>query len=328
MKLGKIRGNAYDRCIAKEFIRCRQDIEYSPGADAAILTATIEDTIMATETVAYDYDRSEELALHRACNNLYAMGGEVRAVQMSIVLPLSYEEACFREKMRRVHGFCKEHHLQLAGGHTEAAGAVNAPIITAVAVGAVKKEDKLSLKQVRAGHELVVAGTIAKEGVLVALAKKDKELKERFTGTFLSQALERAQDLSIGPIAAIAKSQGALAIHDLASGGIFGGLWEMAQASLVGLDLNLKEVPIDQHSVEICEFLGLNPYELASSGSALIATEDGQELVERMQQAGIPAALLGQITSSHDRIFHNGEEIRYLDLPKADELYKLETDNL
>ena len=37
----------------------------------------------------------------------------------------------------------------------------------------------------------------------------------------------------------------------------------------------------------------------------------------------IPAAVIGQTTDGNDRIIQNGEEIRYLDLPKPDQIRKI-----
>ena len=73
-------------------------------------------------------------------------------------------------------------------------------------------------------------------------------------------------------------------MHDVTEGGIFGALWEIAEASGVGLEIDLKKIPLKQETVEICEFFGINPYELISSGSMLMATEDGNGLVMELEK--------------------------------------------
>ena len=128
--------------------------------------------------------------------------------------------------------------------------------------------------------------------------------------------------LSVMPEAAVAVKSGVAAMHDVTEGGIFGALWEMAQASGVGLEIYLKKIPLKQETVEICEFFGINPYELISSGSMLMAAEDGNLLVMNLKKAGIAAALVGKATKGNDRVLINGEERRFLEPPKVDELYK------
>lgn len=55
-------------------------------------------------------------------------------------------------------------------------------------------------------------------------------------------------------------------MQDLSEGGIFGALWEMADGAGIGLDVALKRIPIQQETVEICEFFGVNPYQMLSTG--------------------------------------------------------------
>ena len=112
-------------------------------------------------------------------------------------------------------------------------------------------------------------------------------------------------------------------MHDITEGGVFGALWEMGSGSGVGLDIDLKSIPIRQETVEVCEALGLNPYILMSSGSMLISAKDGHGLVRELSKAGIHAAVVGKATQGNDRILRNGEDTRYLDKPQSDELYKI-----
>ena len=112
-------------------------------------------------------------------------------------------------------------------------------------------------------------------------------------------------------------------MHDVTEGGIFGALWEMAEASGVGLEIDLKKIPLKQETVEICEYFGISPYELISSGSMLMAAKDGNRLVMELQKEGIPAVIIGKATAGRDRILRNEDECRYLEPPKTDELYKV-----
>ena len=99
------------------------------------------------------------------------------------------------------------------------------------------------------------------------------------------------------------------------------GRW--LEAGGCGLQVDVKAIPIRQETVEICEFFDVNPYQIMSSGSMLIAAKDGLKVMRALQDAGIPAALIGSMTEGNDRILRNGEEIRYLDRPKPDELYRV-----
>ena len=55
----------------------------------------------------------------------------------------------------------------------------------------------------------------------------------------------------------------------------------------------------------------------------LMATEDGVGLVQALEQAGIPAAIIGKATDQKERVIRKAGERRFLEPPKADELYSL-----
>ena len=127
--------------------------------------------------------------------------------------------------------------------------------------------------------------------------------------------------LSVIPEAATAMKSGVCGMHDVSRGGIFGALWEMASGAGVGLEVDLKKLPIKQETVEICEFFELNPYELLSGGCLIMVTEDGNGLVSALAREEIPAVIVGRTTDSNDRILYNEDEKRYLDMPKTDQIY-------
>ena len=132
------------------------------------------------------------------------------------------------------------------------------------------------------------------------------------------------QQMSIVPEAAVAITSKVSGMHDVSEGGIFRALWEVAQRAGVGLNVDLKKIPIRQETVEICEFFQLNPYEMLSGGSLIMIAEDGEALVEALAQAQIPATVIGKITEGHDRVVTNEDETRFLDRPRTDEIYKME----
>ena len=112
-------------------------------------------------------------------------------------------------------------------------------------------------------------------------------------------------------------------LHDVSEGGIFAALWELAQAANVGLDIQTKDIPIKQETVEICEFFDINPYKLISTGSLLIVAADGNSVVREIEKAGGCASIIGVTTDSNDRVLIQGEERRFLETAQADELYKI-----
>ena len=179
------------------------------------------------------------------------------------------------------------------------------------------------LSRVRPGQDLVVTKWIGLEATAILAKEKEEELLKEFSPEFVRTAREFDRYLSVVPDAGAAAAAGVCAMHDITEGGVFGALWEVAEGANVGLEADLKKIPIRQETVEICEAFHLNPYHIMSSGSVLAVTEDGPGLVRELERAGIPAAVVGRTTSGKDRIVRNGEDVQYLTRPQTDELYKV-----
>ena len=124
-------------------------------------------------------------------------------------------------------------------------------------------------------------------------------------------------------IADILQEKEVVSIHDVREGGIFAALWELAAAKNVGLSVDLKNIPIRQHTIEVCEYFNLNPYMLRSGGTLLLACANGARIVEKLKNVRVEAAVIGQTTSGNDRLIHYDDEARFLEPPKMDEYYKV-----
>ena len=88
-------------------------------------------------------------------------------------------------------------------------------------------------------------------------------------------------------------------------------------------DMKEEKIPVRQETVEICEFFGISPYELLSGGCLLITADNGERLAQVLEEAGIPAAVIGRMTDNNDRIVINEDESRFLEKPRSDEMMKI-----
>ena len=185
----------------------------------------------------------------------------------------------------------------------------------------ITKTEKIPKK--RAGLSIVMTKWIGLEGTLILAEEKEEELLSRYPLRLIRSAQGFDKYLPILPEAATALKSGVYAMHDVRNGGVFGALFELSRSMGVGLSVNLKQIPVKQETIEICEFFDLNPYELLSGGCLLLVTEKGEELVEALQLENIPAAVIGETINSNDKIVINGEETRFLEPAKPDEIFKI-----
>lgn len=199
---------------------------------------------------------------------------------------------------------------------------VTRPAAVITGWGSLPEEAPLSEKCARPGEDIVISKWIGLEGTAQLARGCRESLLSRYPARLVDEAAGFDRYLSIVPEAAVAVKSGVCAMHDASEGGIFAALWELAERAGVGLSIDLKKLPIRQETVEVCEHCGANPYELLSGGCLVMTSPDGTGLVRALEQACIPAVMVGKITKGHDKILLNEEEVRYLDRPRTDEIYK------
>ena len=314
MKIGKVPENVLKRSVMKQLHYKRDEVILGPGIGedcAALALAEDEILVMSTDPIT------------GTANDLASAGAEPIGVMLTILLPDGTREIALKRIMEQMECACREAKMQILGGHTEVTAVVNQPVVNVAGVAKAKKGSLISTAGARAGMDIVVSKWVGIEGTMIFAKEKEAELKEHFPADFVDTAIGFDRYLSVVPEAAVATQSSVAAMHDVTEGGLFGALWEMAEASGVGLEIDLKKIPIRQETVEICEYFDVNPYGLISSGMMLMASADGNALVLALQESGIPATVIGKATEGNDRVIIRDEERRFLEPPKTDELYKV-----
>ena len=101
--------------------------------------------------------------------------------------------------------------------------------------------------------------------------------------------------------AAIAASVGGVtAMHDATECGVWGGLFEIAQHSRVGMCIDLNKIILQEVVKLTCECFEIDPYKSISEGT-LLATASHKKaklIVAALEKAGIPASIVGEVTAA------------------------------
>ncbi|MBQ4530023.1 MAG: hydrogenase maturation factor [Lachnospiraceae bacterium] len=326
MRTGKVPENVLKRSVLKEIKNRRKEVikGAEAGADYALLRLEmLEDIVVTTNACEAGSELSASLAIYKVGNNIACAGAVPVAVTISIVLPVSFDELQLKKYMRTMEAAAEKMGVEIVGGDTKILAGVSVPVITVTGMGKINPSESIEERKVTPGQELVVTKWIGMEGALLVVDSKEEELKERYSFQLLDHVKAMEDKMMVLSEAATAIKSGASAMHDLSEGGILAGLWEFGQKHGVGLEIDLKKIPVKQEIIEICEFYELNPYGLRSGGSMLIAADHGSNLVRDLNKIGIEASVIGRVTGENDRIIKNGDETRYLDLPQADEVYKM-----
>ena len=343
MRIGKVKESILKRSVLRQLHNHSEQGSPASGEDAGVLFipefmpeftqgfSEKNGVAMAVNPVE-GWTFAAKRAVYGAVNSMLAAGANLKAISLSILMPEKTEEKQLKALMKEIDSLCTQENILVLSGHTAVSPYVSTLILSVTAMGSItenkkslaaNKEKTAQMAGLGADVDLVVAGTVGREGAAMLAVEYANRLEERYAPSYIETAKHLFDDGSMTAVADILQEKEVIAVHDVREGGIFAALWEMAAAANVGLSIDLKNIPIKQHTIEVCEYFNLNPYMLRSGGTLLLACANGARIVEQLKNAGVEAAVIGQTTAGNDRLIRYDDEARFLEPPKMDEYYKV-----
>ncbi|MCR5793019.1 MAG: hydrogenase maturation factor [Lachnospiraceae bacterium] len=328
MKEGKITESILERSVLKLIDASDESVIQGAGAGRDISVLGMDKLqagklAVATNTVTGPLWNLGRRGVYRAANNFFLYGITPLGYEINLTLPAKLREQKLKNIMTDIQTAVKETKGEIIGGHTMCVEGLPFPILSVTVIGkadgAFEKEEKSTDKT---GAIVMTKWAGTEGGALIAKVREEALLK-RYSKDYLEKVNDFGEFLSIAKECRIARAQHATYLHDIGEGGVFGALWELSDKTGCGFEVDLKKILLRQEIVEVCNFTDVNPYKLTSVGSLLCVSKEGEKLVETLKEAGIEAAIIGELKDSNDKIIRNEDEIRYLDSPKNDEFFKI-----
>ncbi len=326
MKIGKLPDSVLNELVIEPIVKNgakREEVLLTPsiGEDCSAIDFGDNICICSTDPITGAVNDIGRLAVHINANDIAAGGGEPVGIMVTALLPPSITEKEIKTIMRDFYSEAAKIDLCVIGGHTEVTDAVTKPVLSCTVLGKCKRV--IASSGAMAGDKMVMTKYAALEGSAIFAADKAELLKGRVSEECLLKARSFVDMLSVTKEGKLAADFGAHAMHDVTEGGILGACWEVATCSGLGVCVDTDKIPILEETKLICSALNVDPYRLISSGSMLIACEDGEGLVALLAQNGINSAVIGEFTADKEMHYiKNGEKLP-LPEPDTDELYKV-----
>lgn len=255
-----------------------------------------------------------------AANEAVAAGCVLEEISLEILLPVQEKESVLKKILTRIKHVCLEKQIKVGAVRAETSSAVRRPVC--VVTGKGKRYADIFL-DVAAGQQLVMSKWLAPQGTAWLAECFCGQLRERLPGWILEEAMDFHRDIDCTGEAQIAMEFGVSTMRAVGEGGVFRACRELGDELGMGLRIDIEKIPVQQETVELTEFFGINPYELCGWGSLLMLTNDGNGLVDALEREGIPAAVIGSATSGQDKVICHGEDTRYLETGIPDSWHSL-----
>lgn len=325
MEIGKLPNNVLEKIIFENIKTKRDEVLVGAeiGEDNAIIDFGENICVLSTDPITGSTKDIGHLAIHISCNDVASSGAEPIAVLLTILAPPTTEEDDLRKVMKDASRASRELNIEIAGGHTEITDAVNQLVLSTTVIGRQKKLDRIDKSRIKVGDKLLVSKKIGIEGTSILAKELEDKLSKFLSQEEIDHAKNMDKDLSVLREGRIASRLGVNYMHDITEGGVMGAVWEAGEAVGYGMEIDLEAIPIDDVTKKIASLVEIDPYRLISSGSMLmIASDDRIDLLKKeMAKEDIDLSIIGEIKTG-DRLIKKNGEIKSIEAPASDELYR------
>lgn len=193
--------------------------------------------------------------------------------------------------------------INIISGHTARYQGCNYPMVGGATVICIGDKDKyITPKMAQIGDKIILTkGAAIEAGGIFAVAFKER-IRQEFGEEFSQRAEKIFWQMSVVEDALTAASvgtreKGVTSMHDATECGVWGGLYEVAKASNVGMRIEKDKIIISDEVDKICAKFGMDPYSSISEGSLIITCKEqkAESLVQRLNQKKIPCSVIGEI---------------------------------
>ena len=308
-----------NKTIKRNEVKVRNDV----GEDCSIIDFGECEGIFSTDPITGASENVGKLAVHINCNDIASSGGEPIGILVTILAPISSSLEEINKVMGEINEEAAKINVEIIGGHTEVTSAVNKMIISVTVIGKNSKDKSIKTAGAQLGDDIIVTKTLGIEGTYILINDYKDRIQKVLSKEEIDFGNSLIDNLSVLEEGRIGGAFGVNSMHDITEGGLLGGLFEVSMASNKGFKIFKDKIPMLEITKKVCKEFKIDPLRLISSGSMLITTKNGEELIKQFNEKGIEASIIGEICEEGGVLIDSGNEIN-VEPPKRDELFNIE----
>lgn len=258
--------------------------------------------VAKTDPITFATDEIGWYAVNVNANDVATMGARPRWFLATVLLPAGQTDAGLVEAIfAQMHAACADLGIALAGGHTEITHGLDRPLVCGTLLGEVAPADLIMTAGAQVGDAVLFIRQAPIEGAALIAREKAADLHRRGVDpAFIARVQGFLHDPGISVVRAaqfVCRQAQVHSLHDPTEGGVATGLWEVARAAGVGLQVDLAQVPLLPEAVTLCRIYNLDLFGTIASGGLLatVAPEAAPPLLAACRAADIPATQIGQV---------------------------------
>jgi hydrogenase maturation factor len=309
-EIGKISADIFSEIIFPRLGAASKNVLVGPmhGVDVGIAEIGNKAVSFTTDPVfivpEYGWERAAWFAINILASDSVTCGLHPRYLSIDLNLPMSMTKEQMDITWKVIHSECERMGINIITGHTGRYENCNYPMVgggTVIGVGEL--DEYVTPRLITAGDKIIVTKGPAIEASGIFAAMLSRLLEEEFGKEFSTRAQDIFYKMSVVDDAMTAVSvgvreNGITAMHDATECGIWGGLYEVAQAAGLGVRVEQEKIVVTDCVPEICRFFDIDPYASISEGTLIIACKahKANEVVKSLSSKGIISSVIGEFT--------------------------------
>ncbi|TRO58850.1 hydrogenase [Candidatus Bathyarchaeota archaeon] len=296
------------------------------GEDGAVVRFGNRALVLSTDPITGTASNVGWFSVHINANDVATFGAKPKWYLCSIMLPKGSRENELRGIMKQIDSACTELGVTVIGGHCEVTPFLKRPILVGFILGETRLNRYVTSAGASVGNVLMMTKTVGIEGTTILATDTERILRKHLKKGVIKRAQNLYKKISVVQEALMAMEVGGVtAMHDPTEGGILCGIWELSEASNIGVRVYRDRIPISSETKSICKILKIDPFRLMSSGSLLIAAKKSlaPKIIKRLSGKQVPISVIGEFTKRKNgrKLLSIDESFVELKPPFPDDVY-------
>ncbi|MFX1314839.1 MAG: hydrogenase expression/formation protein HypE [Promethearchaeota archaeon] len=241
------------------------------------------------------------LSICGTVNDLLMMGAKPIAVTSVIIIEEGFKFEVLEKILQSFNLKAKEAGIAIIAGDTKVMphGTLNEIIMATTGIGIKDKKVQIVDNGLKIGDKIIITGSIGDHGTALLASREGLNISTDLNSD-VAFLLEINNILN-----SEIESNYIHAMKDPTRGGIAGSLNDWAKKSDVEIFIQEEKIPIKKQVNAICDMLGLDPYNIASEGRALLSVDPkfADIILTKIKstQIGKDAEIIGEVRSRNRR---------------------------
>jgi Hydrogenase maturation factor len=307
-KIGKIDLDTFNSFLLQRLGKKDESVLVPPqtGVDAAVIDIGNDKVLIIAEDPIFavpgqPWEMFGWYTVHIGASDIAVMGVRPRYMTYSLLMPPQTKDEDFRTIVDAIHQAARELEIAIVGGHTGYYPGFAAPTIGGVTVFAIAdKGAYVTPAGAKPGDDVILTKGPAIETAGILAVIRETELLDRYPSELVEKAKALCKEMTVVKDALVAAEVGVHAMHDATEGGVVGGLFELASASDVGMEIDESLFIYPDEVKMVCNAFNIDPVAAIAEGTLLIAADhaNSAEILAKLKDAGINASIIGKVTAN------------------------------